>query len=113
LRQATNMDQFFRNGEVIWHTVAWYIVPENESKDFDILTCEGTVLTLPEEKKFWEGRIFNMPGWAKQLEPDDVLKIMLPASGLSLCAVSEVLQHIKDEATWAIRCHSHDSLLYM
>jgi hypothetical protein len=22
LRQATNMDQFFRNGEVIWHTVA-------------------------------------------------------------------------------------------
>jgi hypothetical protein len=47
------------------------IVPENESKDFDILTCEGTVLTLPEEKKFWEARIFNMPGWAKQLEHED------------------------------------------
>ncbi len=60
------------------------IVPENESQDFDILTCEGTVLTLPEEKKFWEGRIFNMPGWAKQLEPYDDLKIMLPASGFVL-----------------------------
>jgi hypothetical protein len=83
LRQATNMDQSFRNGEVIWHTVAWYSPWEWITRLWH-LDLWGTVLTLPEEKKFWEGRIFNMPGWAKQLEPDDDLKIMLPASGFVL-----------------------------